>query len=170
MLVRRLLDNMEEHIAAHTRSSAAVAAAAPASQLYLFSGHDSSLMPLLAVLGQPARAWPPFASHLVFELWQRKAAATVPGDKKAPTAAAATMGRRGRVTAESELSGSRSGSGLGSGNHDTEFWVRVLYNGAPLVVPGLSNAAGWAPMGLLHQRVLLPYAYLPRSTPRFAPD
>ncbi|GLI65308.1 hypothetical protein VaNZ11_008850 [Volvox africanus] len=164
MLVRRLLDNLEAHVAAHTRSSEAMAAAAtataPLSQLYLFSGHDSSLMPLLAVLGQPARAWPPFASHLVFELWQTTAAAAVPGDKKAAeVAAAARMGRRGGVTAESELSG--LGSGSGSGHQDSEFWVRVLYNGAPLVVPDLSNAAGWAPMGLLRQRVLLPYAITP---------
>ncbi|GLC74200.1 hypothetical protein PLESTF_001473000 [Pleodorina starrii] len=147
MLSRRLIDNMETAVAAaaaaaapaapaggRRRSAAAtVAAVAPPpplpSQLYLFSGHDSSIMPLLAVLGQPAAAWPPFASHLVFELWQAKRG------RKAATTASAAVGRRGLQAQEQAQQGA-GGQGLAA---DAEFWVRVLYNGAPLVVPTVSN-------------------------------
>eukprot|EP00195_Chlamydomonas_chlamydogama_P017114 CAMPEP_0202896474 /NCGR_PEP_ID=MMETSP1392-20130828/5471_1 /ASSEMBLY_ACC=CAM_ASM_000868 /TAXON_ID=225041 /ORGANISM="Chlamydomonas chlamydogama, Strain SAG 11-48b" /LENGTH=444 /DNA_ID=CAMNT_0049581845 /DNA_START=76 /DNA_END=1407 /DNA_ORIENTATION=+ len=39
-------------------------------RVYLHSAHDSTLMPLMAVLGFPLREWPPFSSSLVVELWQ----------------------------------------------------------------------------------------------------
>lgn len=125
MLLQRLLDNMQAAV-----SSPSVASQAP-SRLYLFSGHDSSLMPLLAVLGQQASTWPPFASHMVFELWQSR----MVGE--------AAMGRRG---------GSRGGSGGGgrmaseavvTERASEEYWLRVLYNGAPLVVPRVSNSGGF---------------------------
>jgi hypothetical protein len=38
--------------------------------LHLYSGHDTTLMPLLSALGQELGAWPHFAGHLVFELWE----------------------------------------------------------------------------------------------------
>jgi lysophosphatidic acid phosphatase type 6 len=41
-------------------------------RLYLYSGHDSTIMPLLAALGRPTDDhWPGYASNLVFELWER---------------------------------------------------------------------------------------------------
>ena len=40
-------------------------------KLYLYSGHDSTIMPLLAALGQEVDHWPPYLANLVFELWQR---------------------------------------------------------------------------------------------------
>ena len=39
--------------------------------MYMYSGHDSNISPLLAALGQPESHWPPFTANLVYELWQR---------------------------------------------------------------------------------------------------
>ena len=39
-------------------------------KLFLYSGHDTTLMPLLAALGVELSEWPAFASHLVLELWE----------------------------------------------------------------------------------------------------
>ena len=39
--------------------------------MYMYSGHDSTISPLLAALGQPESHWPPFTANLVYELWQR---------------------------------------------------------------------------------------------------
>ncbi|KAJ1970601.1 hypothetical protein H4R35_005768 [Dimargaris xerosporica] len=36
----------------------------------LYSGHDSTLAPLLGLLGQIDLAWPPYASQILFEFWQ----------------------------------------------------------------------------------------------------
>lgn len=47
------------------------AAGAPGPRLHLYSGHDSSIMPLLVALGKDVTHWPPYLSHLVFELWRR---------------------------------------------------------------------------------------------------
>ena len=42
-----------------------------APKFALFSGHDSTLTPLLASLMQESyKTWPPYASHLIFELWR----------------------------------------------------------------------------------------------------
>ena len=43
----------------------------PSPSLFLYSGHDSSLMPLLAALGHQVSDWPPYLSSVVLELWQR---------------------------------------------------------------------------------------------------
>jgi hypothetical protein len=40
-------------------------------KFYLLSGHDSTIMPLLAALGVEIDHWPHYLSNLVFELWQR---------------------------------------------------------------------------------------------------
>lgn len=50
--------------------TAALGAAAPAPRLRLYSGHDSTIMPLLAPL-QRVDHWPPYLSSLVYELWRR---------------------------------------------------------------------------------------------------
>jgi len=42
-----------------------------APKFYLLSGHDSTIMPLLAALGVEIDHWPHYLSNLVFELWQR---------------------------------------------------------------------------------------------------
>lgn len=37
----------------------------------LFSGHDTVIAPLLAALGAYDCKWPPYASHVAFELWSK---------------------------------------------------------------------------------------------------
>lgn len=39
-------------------------------KLYCYSGHDTTVMPLLATLGQDVSTWPPYVSNVVFELWE----------------------------------------------------------------------------------------------------
>jgi len=39
------------------------------TKMKLFSGHDTTLMPLLVALGHELRDWPPFMSNLIFELY-----------------------------------------------------------------------------------------------------
>lgn len=43
----------------------------PASPWPPCSGHDSSLMPLLAALGKSVTDWPPYLSNLTLELWRQ---------------------------------------------------------------------------------------------------
>lgn len=40
-------------------------------KMYLYSGHDSTIMPLLAALGQEVDHWPVYLSNIVLELWER---------------------------------------------------------------------------------------------------
>lgn len=48
-------------------------------KLVVYSGHDTTIAPLAAVLGIPLRSWPPFSTHVELELWRhRDAAATDP--------------------------------------------------------------------------------------------
>eukprot|EP00197_Chlamydomonas_leiostraca_P004794 CAMPEP_0202870166 /NCGR_PEP_ID=MMETSP1391-20130828/14819_1 /ASSEMBLY_ACC=CAM_ASM_000867 /TAXON_ID=1034604 /ORGANISM="Chlamydomonas leiostraca, Strain SAG 11-49" /LENGTH=509 /DNA_ID=CAMNT_0049550657 /DNA_START=81 /DNA_END=1610 /DNA_ORIENTATION=- len=62
--------------------------------MYLYSGHDSSLMPILAAFGLDLHAWPPFVSNIVIELWEvpaavpAAAAGSAPGSKAQQSAAA----------------------------------------------------------------------------------
>ena len=39
-------------------------------QMYMYSGHDTTVMPLLATLGQDVSTWPPYVSNVIFELWE----------------------------------------------------------------------------------------------------
>ena len=39
-------------------------------QMYMYSGHDTTVMPLLATLGQDVTTWPPYVSNVIFELWE----------------------------------------------------------------------------------------------------
>ncbi|KXZ54510.1 hypothetical protein GPECTOR_4g575 [Gonium pectorale] len=115
---KRLLDAAmcEEAAMANIGTPAAVASGAPTtarsaaatrrpllggldSELYemvdkqLFSGHDTSIFPLMAALGHPLERWPPFASNLVFELHRLPAGTRVPpqeGAGLAPATATAT--------------------------------------------------------------------------------
>ena len=139
----------EEQERAHHGSGGGVGAAAGQSRLYLFSGHDSSVTPLLAVLGQPAAAWPPFAANIAFELWQMPAAAAAKyaGGRRALAGAAGTAALRASS----------------AGPIQPEYWIRILYNTNPLVVPGVSSVGGWAPLSVLRQRVMLPYAIGPEE-------
>ncbi|KAJ2474320.1 hypothetical protein EV174_005623, partial [Coemansia sp. RSA 2320] len=62
-LIGTLRDQIQDHIAGKTGSM----------KLALYSGHDSTVAPLLAALQASNRnmLWPPYASNLVFELWKK---------------------------------------------------------------------------------------------------
>jgi len=59
------------------------AAASSGPRFALFSGHDTVVAPLLAAIGATsapgACRWPPYASRVVFELWQPRARSTAGG-------------------------------------------------------------------------------------------
>ncbi|KAJ2747008.1 hypothetical protein GGI20_000904 [Coemansia sp. BCRC 34301] len=62
-LLGTLKDQMQEHIGGKTGSL----------KFALYSGHDSTVAPLLAVLHASNRnmLWPPYASNILFELWKK---------------------------------------------------------------------------------------------------
>ena len=60
-----MLQRMEAEVA-----TGGEAAAATRPRAYLYSGHDSTIMPLLAALGKEVDHWPPYLSNFVFELWE----------------------------------------------------------------------------------------------------
>lgn len=39
-------------------------------KMYMYSGHDSTIMPLLVALGKEVESWPTYMSNLVFENWR----------------------------------------------------------------------------------------------------
>ncbi|CAL8468369.1 g7909 [Coccomyxa elongata] len=51
---------------------AAAANGANTSPLFMYSGHDTTIMPILATLGVQLKDWPEYVSNVVFELWERK--------------------------------------------------------------------------------------------------
>lgn len=82
-LLWRLVNNMETAVAADQAvavsaapelpvpmSSSSVSSSSSVPRLFLYSGHDTTLMPLLRALGQPVTEWPAFASHVTVELWE----------------------------------------------------------------------------------------------------
>ena len=75
----RLATSLQAAAAASASVSTSAAATSPArdvqppAALSLFSGHDTTVLPLLTALGLWDRAWPPFCAALSFELWMPKA-------------------------------------------------------------------------------------------------
>ena len=63
----RLLQTMEELIdrAAHEPDATADPAALPRPRLWLWSGHDTTIIPVLLMLGQDVTRWPPYTSSVV---------------------------------------------------------------------------------------------------------
>ncbi len=111
----------------------ASAASRSALKLALYSGHDTTLLPLLLALQprgehtQPPLTWPRYASHVAIELWAPR-----PTDAAAATLAL-TAGGGGAVAEQgggengSGGGGSASGSAAGAGAPGAHY-VRVLYN------------------------------------------
>lgn len=127
-------------------------------KLFLYSGHDSSVTPLLAVLGQPATAWPPYTASVVFELWQAGGRVTraraLASSSLSSSSSSSSLGRRGggvhhgasgAVAGGGEVALGQEGRRLqgaqagAAGGASERHWVRILYLGEPLVVPGLSS-------------------------------
>jgi hypothetical protein len=71
VLLEVMVRRMEAAAARGGGGSGEVGDAAAASKMFLYSGHDSSLMPLLAALGKHVVDWPPYLSNLALELWQQ---------------------------------------------------------------------------------------------------
>lgn len=97
----------------------------------LFSGHDTVIAPLLASLGAYDCRWPPYASHIAFELWtkpegsadgpKRRALQEENGDSESGTRVAGV--------GEIEASPPQEVEGKAEGN---EAYVRVTFNGKPV--------------------------------------
>ncbi len=133
----------------------------PPPKLFLYSGHDSSVTPLLAVLGQPATAWPPYTASVVFELWEAGGPATrarALASSLSSSHSSSSLGRRGgavhhgasgAVVGGGEVALGQEGrrlhgeQGGAAGSASERHWVRILYLGEPLVVPGLSSRGAW---------------------------
>ncbi|KAK9829707.1 hypothetical protein WJX72_007452 [[Myrmecia] bisecta] len=45
----------------------------PEAKMYMYSGHDTTIMPLVVALGVPLTKWPKYVSHVIYELWERPA-------------------------------------------------------------------------------------------------
>lgn len=90
----------------------------------LFSGHDTVVAPLLAALGAYNCRWPPYASHVAFELWSKSSA------------------RKSRRSLRDEGDGSSENREQGDSNPSAKvkeefevedgIYVRVTFNGQPV--------------------------------------
>ena len=109
-------------------------------KLSVFSGHDSSILALLAVLGAFPGEWPPVASTVLVETWlvdERVAGARVPGvgrphwsERAAPRAAASAAAAAGAGADAGPTAHSRNAK---------KVMVRVLFNGAVLPLVGCAG-------------------------------
>lgn len=122
-------------------------------RMVIFSGHDSTLSPLLSALGKPGGSWPPFTSSLVFELWRHRVSeddkqqqhlasdvGTATADGEGERSEMLRKGKRSR-SGSRRLSASPSGavSKVGDGmdgvrDAGLRYDVRVLWNRQPLEV------------------------------------
>lgn len=57
-----LLTNMEKFVRSSNSPDSA--------KFFLYSGHDTTLIPLMCALGIESESWPPFASNVVLELYR----------------------------------------------------------------------------------------------------
>jgi len=84
----------------------------PDGKLHLYSGHDWTVTPLLMTVSQPddprLRAWAPFCASIAFELWSSR-----------PADALSHWAALGQPSAA-----------------DDGRYVRVLWNGEPVALPG----------------------------------
>ncbi|KAG0323150.1 Acid phosphatase-like protein 2, partial [Podila horticola] len=65
-LAKDIVDNF---VSASQRTTVFRRASSQAPQFRLYSGHDSTIAPLLGLLESTDMRWPPYASNLIFELW-----------------------------------------------------------------------------------------------------
>lgn len=100
-------------------------------KLSVFSGHDSSILALLAVLGAFPGEWPPVASTVLVETWlvdRRDAGARAPGIGR-PHWSERTVSSDSRFASVSAKRGSE----------EKQAMVRVLFNGAVLPLAGCAG-------------------------------
>ncbi|WIA35594.1 hypothetical protein OEZ86_004015 [Tetradesmus obliquus] len=133
-----LLANMETAAAA-AAGQAGSSSSSSHAKLMMFSGHDSTIMPLLTALGCDLQRWPPYISNLVFELWELKP----------PTHQLQNNMAAGNAAAASSSSSSEAPG---------PFVVRVLYNKQPLQLPGAAEAnPTLLELGTFKHEVLAPF-------------
>jgi hypothetical protein len=149
----------------------AAAAAPPGARrprMVFFSGHDSTVTPLLVALGQPETAWPPFTACLTFELLERNGPGSSSGGaaeaallahgslhtqthSAAVAAAVAAVSGGGASRSLHGVSGGGSGGGSGAlgraggrdGGGGPSYEVRVLYNAEPMLLEGSKPGGCW---------------------------
>jgi len=115
-----------------------------APRLMLFSAHDTTLLPLLAALGQHQTRWPGFTSHIAVELWQHKGRFSVrvlhDGEPL----------RLPLAPADSQSAGNQDQLGLqqqqGAGHWWSQPWgsgVRLVRSTRASVAEAVSRVWGW---------------------------
>ena len=122
-LLRELAEESSDAIVASTNGGE--------SPLSVFSGHDSSILALLAVLGAFPGEWPPVASTVLVETWlvdRRDAGARAPGIGR-PHWSERTVSSDSRFASDSAKRGSE----------EKQAMVRVLFNGAVLPLAGCAG-------------------------------
>ncbi|KAG2424099.1 hypothetical protein HXX76_014774 [Chlamydomonas incerta] len=112
--------------AAQAQGAVVAGSGAAAPRMYLYSGHDSTIMPLLSALGLDVSHWPPYLSNIVLELWQLPQPAPAPA--AVPEAAAAAQDTE--AAAAVAPTGSAAAAAL-----PQRFVVRVLFNREELALP-----------------------------------
>jgi hypothetical protein len=123
-LLRELAEESHDAIVASTNGG-------ESPKLSVFSGHDSSILALLAVLGAFPGEWPPVASTVLVETWlvdRRDAGARAPGIGR-PHWSERTVSSDSRFASVSAKRGSE----------EKQAMVRVLFNGAVLPLAGCAG-------------------------------
>ena len=123
-LLRELAEESHDAIVASTNGG-------ESPKLSVFSGHDSSILALLAVLGAFPGEWPPVASTVLVETWlvdRRDAGARAPGIGR-PHWSERTVSSDSRFASDSAKRGSE----------EKQAMVRVLFNGAVLPLAGCAG-------------------------------
>ena len=112
-------------------------------KLWLYSGHDITLLALQAALGLSVDAWPGFCAHLAIELLSGGRATESPGiPGLSPVPVELPLGKR--AAAEETMNPSVPFTGRPSTPNRGAYYVRVLLNGDPVVLPGCPGACALA--------------------------
>ena len=110
--------------------------------LTVFSGHDTVIAPVLAALGaytDELCVWPPYASRIVFELWQGNVEELKPGKERVMTEETKKSNfndsdnnreKHGNIFDNGNISINNSNIA----NNDMMSYVRVIYNGKDITM------------------------------------
>jgi hypothetical protein len=124
-LLRELAEESRDAIVALTNGG-------ESPKLSVFSGHDSSILALLAVLGAFPGEWPPVASTVLVETWlvdRRDAGARAPGIGR-PHWSERTVSSDSRIAIRDSAK---------RGSEEKQAMVRVLFNGTVLPLAGCAG-------------------------------
>ncbi|CAM9205199.1 unnamed protein product [Scytosiphon promiscuus] len=114
-----------------------------AMKFALFSGHDTVVAPLLAALGAYDCRWPPYASHVAFELWSKPASGEgEDGPFRRGLSVEGVGGNAAAGAADWAGAGDGSRSGGGAGGLARGRGEGVAMNGGSLSLGGVSPGGG----------------------------